>query len=327
MLLEQRVERRHELRAALNLVRHGQRFRDLRGRAATEERAQGRVPLHRRGEVVQEIDRVGEQVGLVSGQFGGGRLGLVAGDFLIDVEDPLGGATPRPQPVERPGPLVPGERVFQVRRQRLRLEGVDLDGRQTRVGGVHFRLDDGVKVVLAAVHECRGGALNGIAPPHRAAGLERACGRLRLQQAGDRDPARGAVDNVQVGVQRLGLFAGQAPGQPLGHEGQIAAGRPSALLRWGGRCYGVTGEGSVVEIEVMEAGAPIGAPARVLTGATVGLDTALVEVEVDLAQGLPHSTVVGLPDAAVQEAREQVRAAVRNSGFPFPNRRRYRCCR
>ena len=62
--------------------------------------------------------------------------------------------------------------------------------------------------------------------------------------------------------------------------------------------------------------------AKVLTGAAVGLDGALVEVEVDLAQGLPAVTVVGLPDAAVQEARERVRAAVRNSGFPFPNRRR-----
>ena len=63
-----------------------------------------------------------------------------------------------------------------------------------------------------------------------------------------------------------------------------------------------------------------------LTGAAVGLDCSLVEVEVDLAQGLPNFTVVGLPDAAVQEARERVRAAVPNSGYPFPNRRRYRCC-
>ncbi|MGH2368316.1 MAG: YifB family Mg chelatase-like AAA ATPase [Chloroflexota bacterium] len=61
--------------------------------------------------------------------------------------------------------------------------------------------------------------------------------------------------------------------------------------------------------------------AKVLTGAAVGLDCALVEVEVDLAQGLPHFTVVGLPDAAVQEARERVRAAVRNSGYPFPLKR------
>ena len=66
--------------------------------------------------------------------------------------------------------------------------------------------------------------------------------------------------------------------------------------------------------------------ARLLTGAAVGLDWSLVEVEVDLAQWLPQYTVVGLPDAAVREARERVRAAVRNTGYPFPNRRGYRCC-
>jgi magnesium chelatase family protein len=61
--------------------------------------------------------------------------------------------------------------------------------------------------------------------------------------------------------------------------------------------------------------------ARVLTGATAGLEGAVVEVEVDLAQGLPGFTVVGLPDVAVQEARERVRAAVRNSGYAFPLKR------
>ena len=56
--------------------------------------------------------------------------------------------------------------------------------------------------------------------------------------------------------------------------------------------------------------------AKVLTGAVVGLDGALVEVEVDIAPGgLPNFLVVGLPDAAVQEARERVRAAIRNSGL------------
>ena len=61
--------------------------------------------------------------------------------------------------------------------------------------------------------------------------------------------------------------------------------------------------------------------AKVLTGAAVGLECALVEVEVDLARGMPHFAVVGLPDAAVQEARERVRAAIRNSGYPFPLQR------
>src|SRR5437764_14407350 len=62
--------------------------------------------------------------------------------------------------------------------------------------------------------------------------------------------------------------------------------------------------------------------AKVLTGACVGLDGALVELEVDIAQaGLPSFLIVGLPDAAVQEARERVRAAIRNSGLAFPMRR------
>src|SRR5438874_163372 len=55
--------------------------------------------------------------------------------------------------------------------------------------------------------------------------------------------------------------------------------------------------------------------ARVTACALWGLETALVTVEVDVANGLPAFVVVGLPDAAVQEARERVRAAVRNSGF------------
>ncbi len=61
--------------------------------------------------------------------------------------------------------------------------------------------------------------------------------------------------------------------------------------------------------------------AKVLTCAVVGLDGALVEVEVDITSGLPAFNVVGLPDTAVQEARERVRAAVRNSGFSFPMKR------
>ncbi len=53
----------------------------------------------------------------------------------------------------------------------------------------------------------------------------------------------------------------------------------------------------------------------------VGLEGAIVEVEVDISPGLPSFTIVGLPDAAVQEAKERVRAAIRNSGGSFPTRR------
>src|SRR5258706_13249771 len=61
--------------------------------------------------------------------------------------------------------------------------------------------------------------------------------------------------------------------------------------------------------------------ARVSSCALWGLEAALVTVEVDVASGLPNFMVVGLPDAAVSEARERVRAAIRNSGFDFPLRR------
>jgi Subunit ChlI of Mg-chelatase len=62
--------------------------------------------------------------------------------------------------------------------------------------------------------------------------------------------------------------------------------------------------------------------AKVWTCAVVGLEGELVQVEVDIArQGLVQFNIVGLPDAAVQEARERVRAAVRNSGLIFPPRR------
>jgi len=61
--------------------------------------------------------------------------------------------------------------------------------------------------------------------------------------------------------------------------------------------------------------------AKVISCAIVGLEGVIVEVEVDISAGLPSFTIVGLPDAAVQEARERVRAAIRNSHFNFPMKR------
>ncbi|MFC1598371.1 YifB family Mg chelatase-like AAA ATPase, partial [Patescibacteria group bacterium] len=52
-----------------------------------------------------------------------------------------------------------------------------------------------------------------------------------------------------------------------------------------------------------------------------GLDCSPVEIEVDVAQGLPIFIIVGLPDAAVSEARDRVRSAIKNSGFEFPRQR------
>ena len=61
--------------------------------------------------------------------------------------------------------------------------------------------------------------------------------------------------------------------------------------------------------------------AKVMSCAVIGLEGSIVEVEVDISPGLPSFTIVGLPDTAVQEARERVRAAIRNSGCTFPARR------
>jgi magnesium chelatase family protein len=61
--------------------------------------------------------------------------------------------------------------------------------------------------------------------------------------------------------------------------------------------------------------------ARVFSCAVIGLDGVVVEVEVDTGQGLPGMTIVGLPDAAVQESRERVQAAVKNAGIPYPRKR------
>jgi magnesium chelatase family protein len=61
--------------------------------------------------------------------------------------------------------------------------------------------------------------------------------------------------------------------------------------------------------------------AKACACAVVGLEGALIEVEVDIGQGLPAFSIVGLPDAAVNEAKERVRAAIKNSGGIFPTRR------
>jgi magnesium chelatase family protein len=52
-----------------------------------------------------------------------------------------------------------------------------------------------------------------------------------------------------------------------------------------------------------------------------GIDSLPVEVEVDVSVSLPGFSIVGLPDAAVQEARERVRVAISNSGFKFPTKK------
>jgi magnesium chelatase family protein len=61
--------------------------------------------------------------------------------------------------------------------------------------------------------------------------------------------------------------------------------------------------------------------ARVWSAALVGIEAVKVGVEIDVAGGLPAVVIVGLPDTAVQESKERVRAALRNAGYAFPMRR------
>src|SRR6266540_2826250 len=61
--------------------------------------------------------------------------------------------------------------------------------------------------------------------------------------------------------------------------------------------------------------------AKVLSSAVVGIDAMLVDVEIDIAQGLPQLSTVGLPDGAVKESKDRVKSALKNAGYDFPNRR------
>lgn len=60
---------------------------------------------------------------------------------------------------------------------------------------------------------------------------------------------------------------------------------------------------------------------KVFSAAVIGLDAELIEVEADVTNGLPATIVVGLPDTAVQESRERVKTAIKNSGCSYPQTR------
>ncbi|GCL71345.1 ATP-binding protein [Paenibacillus naphthalenovorans] len=60
---------------------------------------------------------------------------------------------------------------------------------------------------------------------------------------------------------------------------------------------------------------------KVISACLHGIDGKLVDVEVDLSNGLPQMTIVGLPDSAIKESMERVRAAIKNCGFTFPLQR------
>ena len=61
--------------------------------------------------------------------------------------------------------------------------------------------------------------------------------------------------------------------------------------------------------------------ARIPTATVYGIDGIKIDVEVDIAYGLPAFNIVGLPEASVKESKERVRSAIRNAGFEFPGDR------
>ena len=61
--------------------------------------------------------------------------------------------------------------------------------------------------------------------------------------------------------------------------------------------------------------------ARILSSAVIGIDAYIVEVEVDISQGLPAFSTVGLPEGAVRESKERVKTSIKNSGYQFPSDR------
>jgi len=60
---------------------------------------------------------------------------------------------------------------------------------------------------------------------------------------------------------------------------------------------------------------------QVTSGALLGIEAYLVEVQVDLARGLPYFTTVGLPEGAVKESKDRVKSALKNCGYTFPRER------
>jgi magnesium chelatase family protein len=61
--------------------------------------------------------------------------------------------------------------------------------------------------------------------------------------------------------------------------------------------------------------------AKIFSSTVIGINAHIVEVEVDIANGLPAFTTVGLPEAAVKESKERVKSAIHNSGYDFPDDR------
>lgn len=57
---------------------------------------------------------------------------------------------------------------------------------------------------------------------------------------------------------------------------------------------------------------------KIISSTVIGIDSYPVDVEVDISPGLPQFSTVGLPDAAVKESKDRIKAAIKNSGYRFP---------
>ncbi len=61
--------------------------------------------------------------------------------------------------------------------------------------------------------------------------------------------------------------------------------------------------------------------AKMFSSCVIGIDGHEVEVEADIAEGLPSFHIVGLPDTAIKESRDRIKPAIKNSGFVFPTKK------
>ena len=86
----------------------------------------------------------------------------------------------------------------------------------------------------------------------------------------------------------------------------LSAGRSAVPAFWRGGCFALH---------------PVTYTATAFSGAPIGVDAILVEVEVDLSAQLPAMSTVGLARTEVRESKDRVRSAIRNAGFKFPQRR------
>jgi len=60
---------------------------------------------------------------------------------------------------------------------------------------------------------------------------------------------------------------------------------------------------------------------KILSAATIGIESKPIEIEVDITNGLPNIVIVGLPDTAIRESRDRVKSAIKNSQFEYPSQK------